>query len=719
MSLMSEVPESRKRVGVVLATTLAVGFVCPVQGAENRERDDAGEVRALNSLEVTAERFEDPRAPVQGYRARSSLSATKTATPLIETPQSISVVTAEQIRDQGAATVQETLRYSAGVGAESFGLDSRGDWSKVRGFDPVIYLDGLQKTFGFYKSPRQEPYTLERIEVVRGPASTLYGQGSVGGVLNLVSKRPLEEQRTELGVQLGSHDRRQLNLDSTGPLTEDGSLLYRVVAVGRDSDTQVDRVEDDRTVFAPSLTWRPSEQLEWTVIGNLQEDRSGSTTQFLPIDGTLRPAPHGLPDIPVDVFVSEPGFDEYVTREKALTSLLTYSPDDVWTFRQNLRYAESEVSYQTLYGQFPPTVEPNGDMQRVAYASKPELDALTVDNQAQARFGSTRLEHLVLAGVDYQHAVTNARTAYNGDAGPINLYDPVYGNFTPFTQADYADLPENTVSQLGFYLQDQITFAKRWVTVLGLRHDRVKNKTGGEQAQEDNAVTGRVALLYKADNGVSPYISYAQSFNPIVGTNVFGQAFEPLEGEQIELGVKYQPVGGNSLFTAAVYDLRQKNTRVSDPDNANNQIQNGESRARGVELEAHATLTPNWDLIAAYTYTDTEVLEGNNEGNHLASVPEQTASLWSQHEFAIAGVPGFRVGAGARYVGPNYGGVDSLKTPSVTLFDAMLGYAVGRWDFTVTANNLEDETYFSTCLTRGDCFVGAQRTIVGSARVVF
>ncbi|MDX1636245.1 MAG: TonB-dependent receptor plug domain-containing protein, partial [Marinobacter sp.] len=279
----------------------------------------------LKEVEVTGERVEDPTAPVSGYRADTALSATKTATAIEDTAQSISVITTDRIDDLGAETVQETLRYSAGVGAETFGLDSRGDWSRIRGFDPVIFLDGLQKTFGFYQSPRTEPFTLERIEILRGPASTLYGQGSAGGLINLVTKRPLEEQRTRLEIQVGNHDRKQLNIDTSGPLTDDGSLLYRLVAVGRDSDTQVNFVEDNRTVLTPSLTWRPNDQLEWTLIGNFQEDRTGSTTQFLPIEGTLKPAPHGLPRIPIDVFISEPGFDQYQTRERSGTSLLAFA----------------------------------------------------------------------------------------------------------------------------------------------------------------------------------------------------------------------------------------------------------------------------------------------------------------------------------------------------------------------------------------------------------
>ncbi|KPP98052.1 MAG: TonB-dependent ferric hydroxyamate receptor FhuA [Marinobacter sp. HL-58] len=673
----------------------------------------------LDAIEVTEDRIEDPRGPVDGYRAETAVSATKTTTPIAETPQAISVVTKEQMSDQGVTSVQEALRYSAGVGAEQFGMDSRGDWQSVRGGDPVIFLDSLQKTFGNYQSPRTEPYTLERIEIVRGPSSVLYGQGNVGGIINLATKRPLDQQQSELNLQLGNNERKQAAIDTTGPLNADGTLLYRLVALGRDSDTQVKQVEDNRVVIAPSITWRPTDSTEWTLMALHQEDRTGSTTQFLPHAGTVTPAPDGLPDIPVDVFVSEPDFDRYDTKENSVTSLFSHRVNDVWTLRQNLRYSESEVTYQTIYPMFPPTLQSNGDISRLAYARNPNLDTLTMDNQAEAVFGSDNVNHTVIAGVDYQRAESDGRTAYVADIGDLNLYDPVYGNYSRVTEADFSDIAENTVRQTGVYLQDQITIDDRWIAVLGLRYDNARNKTEGSESFEDNEVTTRAGLMYKTGFGLSPYIGYSESFQPITSVDAFNKPFEPLKGEQVELGAKYQPPGSNSFFTATAYDLREKNRRAPDPAMPNNQIQNGETRARGVELEALVEMNPQWDLIASYAYTDTEVLEGTNEGARLASVPEQLASVWSQHDFAIAGIPGFRAGAGVRYVGDSWDGTDQLKTPSVTLFDAMVGYSRGNWDLSLNVNNIEDETYFSSCLARGDCFVGTKRTVVGSVNYSF
>jgi len=310
---------------------------------------DAEEAVELEAQQITAPRaVEQGNGPVEGYVAKRSIGATKTDTPIVETPQSISVITADRIRDQGSLTIQDSLRYVAGMRGEAYGLDSRGDFALIRGVAPTLFLDGLQQSVGFYTNSRTDPFTLERVEVIKGPSSMLYGQSSVGGLLNFVSKRPQAEQKSELQLQYGSFDRKQIAFDSTGPLDEDGTLLYRVVAIQRDSQTQVDHTKDNRLVFMPSLTWRPNEQFEWTLMANVQKDDSGTTSSFLPHRGTVLSAPYG--EIGSERFVSEPGFDEYDAEQKALTSQMAWRVDDTWTLRQNLRWQKSKVSYQTMYG---------------------------------------------------------------------------------------------------------------------------------------------------------------------------------------------------------------------------------------------------------------------------------------------------------------------------------------------------------------------------------
>lgn len=708
-----------RRMALAVGVSALALTVAAAPGALAQDAGD-GEIQ-LQPVTVEGEGPQgEPTAfsPVEGYVARRSVSGTKTDTPIAETPQSISVVTPQQMQDQGAQNIQDALRYTAGVRSETYGLDSRGDWSLVRGVAPVIFQDGTQQTFGFYSNSRPDPFTLERVEVVKGPASVLYGQGSIGGIVALQSKRPQEETRREVQVQYGSFDRKQVGIDLTGAVSEDKSVLYRVVAVGRDSDTQVNHVEDDRVVFMPSLTFRPNEDLEWTVLATYQSDRTGSTAQFLPHAGTVYPAPGGLPKIPTDVFMSEPGFDEYNTDQKSLTSMLSYDINDTWTVSQNLRYSDSEVSYQTIYPAFPPTLTPTGNINRVYWIAKADLNYFVADTNAKAEFTTGDLAHTFLGGVDYQNARTTRKWAF-GAAGTLNLYNPVYGTFAP-PAGPLTDDPKNTVTQVGLYAQDQISW-NDWHLTLGLRHDTAENDTAGTPVQTDRALTKRVALMYTFDNGVAPYVSYSESFNPVIGLNFFGQPYEPLRGEQVEVGVKYQPPGTDTLVTAAVYDLREENRQMPDPANPLNQIQAGEARVRGAELEAKVEVTDTWDLIGTYSFTDSEVVKGTpaNQGKRIASVPEHMASLWSQHELTIAGIPGFRIGGGVRYVGPSWDGTDTIKTPSSTLVDAMVGYADGPWTVSLNGTNLTDEVYYTTCLTRGDCFVGNRRTFMATVSRTF
>ena len=679
--------------------------------------------QAQEALELEAQQITAPRevergdGPVEGYVAKRSVSATKTDTPIIETPQSISVITADRIRDLGSLTIQDSLRYVSGMRGEAYGFDSRGDFSLVRGVSPTIFLDGLQQSVGSYTNTRTDPFTLERVEVIKGPSSMLYGQSSVGGLLNLVSKRPQAERRNELQLQYGSFDRKQIAFDSTGPLDDDGTLLYRVVAIGRDSQTQVDHTQDNRLVFMPSLTWRPNEQFEWTLMANVQKDDGGTTSGFLPHRGTVLSAPYG--EIGSERFVSEPGFDEYDTEQKALTSQMSWRVDDTWTLRQNLRWQKSKVSYQTMYGWPPVLGADDRTVNRVWSVSKPEVTIWTADHQAESRFDTGALQHTLLMGVDYRHAVTDSRSA-RGVATPLDLYDPVYGTFDP-SGITLSDVPQQRAVQKGLYVQDQVRL-DRWLMTLGLRKDWAETRVEDGNRQKDDAVTGRVGLTYLFDNGVAPYISYSESFTPIIGLNtITQQSYKPLEGEQWELGIKYQPVGSNTLLTAAVFDLREKNRQMPDPANPLSTIQAGEARVKGLELEGLVEVDPNWDLIATYSYLDSEVAKGPpaQQGKRIASVPEHMASLWSQHRFSVAGISGFSAGAGVRYVGASWDGTDSLKTPSTTLFDAMLGYAYQDWSFTLTATNLEDETYYTTCLSRGDCFTGNRRTVVATASYSF
>ncbi|UUX94468.1 TonB-dependent siderophore receptor [Aquabacterium sp. J223] len=661
---------------------------------------------------------ETATGPVQGYRARRAASATKTDTPLSETPQAVTVITRDQIVDQGATNTQDALGYAAGVRSDAYGLDSRTDTVRVRGAFPVEYLDGLRKTNGYYTSNgRTELYTLERLEVLRGPSAMLFGQGSTGGVVNLVSKRPLAERQGEVGLQVGSFGRRQLQADLTGPLTADGEWLYRLVAVGRVSDTQVDQVRDDRRLLAPSLTWRPNAATSLTLQALYQDDRSGSTSQFLPWIGTLLPSPAG--PVPSNAFIGQPG-DHYDTERRTLGWLFEHRLNEAWTLRQNLRWARNRVDYLSAYGD---SFTVPGDwaadpgnkrlIDRFYYAERTQLDTVNADQHVEGRIDTGAVEHRLLAGLDLSRFKTRQATgiglptSMGGNVPPVDAYNPVYPAVPVPT---LTDRPLNTLKQTGLYLQDQMKIHRRWIVVAGLRHDRVTNETAGRPDEEASATSKRLGLMHAFDNGWSPYVSYSESFTP--QANLAGQSFRPLRGEQWEVGVKVEPAGRALAFNVAAYDLREKN-RINTPQpNVYNQL--GQTKTRGVELEARGSLTRDLDLIAHYNRTDLD--------DQLEGLPRHQAAVWTKYRFALAGLPGFSVGAGVRWMGDFTDRQDGLvgpPVPSVALIDAMLAYDSGDWRLALNASNLGDKRYFSTCLNRGDCWYGTRRNVVATATYRF
>ena len=712
------------RRATLAATAMALGAAIP---AYAEDKDESAETRkALPTITVTGDAVESATGPVTGFVARRGGTATKTDTPLIETPQAISVVTRDQMEAQSALTLRETTNYTAGVVSSYF--DSRVDSFKVRGGDAIQYLDGLQRSYGTYNTTRVDPYMLERVELLRGPSSVLYGQGGIGGVLNLVSKRPQAEQQREVQVQLGSHNRKQVAADFTGPLDTEGKWLYRLVAVNRDSDTQVDHVPDDRILLAPSLTWRPNADTSLTLQALYQKDKSGSLIGFFPWQGTLLPSLYG--QIPTSTFTGEPGFDRYDTRNTSLGYLFSHRFNDTWTFRQNLRSTESKVVYNSSYTSFtanrltgrPARPVFNADQRTIERDLIVQLNGgkmLLIDNQAEAHFKTGAAEHTLLVGADFQRNETSQLTG-RGRAGALDVYAPVYGNYTP--PAFLTRQPAVVQKQAGIYVQDQVKYG-RWVGLLGLRHDKATTDTEGRPAVavDDKATTKRAGLVYLADGGWAPYLSYAESFLPLGGADVNNTPFKPQRGKQWEAGVKWEPEGQRSSFMAAVYDLRDTNRKTTDPTNPLNSVQLGEVHVKGLELEYKRSIARDWDWIATYAYTDARVSRSNaaDLGKRISGVPTHAASAWVTHRFSIGGVPGFSAGGGVRYVGKSWDGMDANPVPAVTLLDAMFAWDNGPLRLSLNVANLTDKVQLTTCLARGDCFYGQRRTVTASATYRF
>lgn len=665
-------------------------------------------------------RAEDQTAQVGELLVTASraTTATKTDTPLVETPQAISVVTAPQIADRGALTMQETLRYSAGVASEAYGLDTRQDQPVVRGFSSTQYLDGMRTLFGYSLIPRSEVFTLDRVELLRGPSSVLYGQGSTGGVVNVVSKRPLFEAGGEAAVQIGSYDRKQAQFDFTGPLGTSDALAGRIVVVARDSGLQTRKIPDDRFVVAPSLTWRATPDTTFTLLGLYQKDQTASSQQFLPVVATLL-APPGR-RIDSRSFFGEPGFDKLDTDQTGLTLLTDHQFSDRLKFSSGIRYVEASAAFNEIYLDVysnPEDPFTDADKRRVgrsAYSITSDTRTFTTDNHLAWDTSTGPLSHRLLVGVDYLNYRETQRSG-SGAVADIDIYAPVYGNFEAPT---LEDMPRLKQSQVGLYLQDQIRYADRVSLVLGVRRDRAESRSGSDAKQVDKATTYRAGVIFDLAWGLSPYASYSKSFLPVGGLDFYGRAFRPQKGSQTEAGIKWRPNVG-TLVTLAGYKITETNRPTNDPDNVLNTIQTGEVESKGVEIEASRAVTDSFYVTASYSHSKARVTKSTfapEIGVQLSDTPKDLASAWGVKTWRLSGAARLRTGLGVRYVGSTLstGVTGSITTPDYTLADALVALDWNSWSLSVNATNLFDKTYYNACRTFGDCFTGNGRNVIAT-----
>lgn len=740
--------------------------------------------------------------PVDGYAATSTTTGIKTDTPLREIPQSVSVVGQEQIRDQGAQTLQETLRYVPGVIADAFGLDSRGDYAFVRGISAAFFLDGLRTTYGYYVNTiPAEPYGLERVEVLRGPASMLYGQATTGGIINMVSKMPQEQAYNEIGVDYGSFDFKQLRFDSTGAVTTDKKWLYRIVGLVRDAETQVDYVDNDRVFIAPSLTYRPTNDTSITLMGTYRNDNAGSVQQFFPHVGTLYPNPSGQ-KVDFSTFIGEPT-DYYDTEQRSVSLFVEHKFSDALKLNHASRYSYTDNQWDTHFAAstilpeqlasfnetfdsiadsvlgpgdyflFDPNSAPftgpdKTNIARVHYIKSTQTEVFNQDTNLVGKFVTGDIGHKVLAGYDYMRYSTggyytptlldNALPPWLAGFGlpgqaEFNMFDPVYGQTSPiyvapdvnppFAPLTFIDTLDEVQQQHGLYIQDQLRWGP-WIAVLGVRHDWLQVDLEGSATERDTALSRRAGLMYEFDFGLTPYVSWSESFTPQPGQPVVDSLADvnnpnavlhsaaPLEGEQFEIGFKFQPAGAPFLINASVFQLEETN-QVYIPQSIGNALQGVDVKMRGFEIEAVGQVTDNIKVIASYSYTDSENTRHPLDykvGTPVLGVPEHMASLWGMYTFTDSFWRGLSFGAGVRYMGESvdYGqryvfagpyladivGIQDFKvvTPSYTLFDAMVAYETDSWRWQITGTNLEDKFYLAQCSARGDCGIGTARTII-------
>jgi len=725
--LPSAAKQSRSHVSG-LAMTIAAALGTLAMPAFSADTKSAAKEETLTVVGSSQSQQENAWGPVGTYAAKHSATGTKTDTPIEKTPQSVSVVTREEMDMRQPDTVKGALAYTPGVMVGNRGASTAYDAVNIRGFSSVgtnMYLDGLKLQDDNYSIYQIDPYFLERAEVLRGPSSVLYGKSNPGGVVALVSKRPTTETLREVQFKMGTDNLFQTGFDFGGALDDDGIYSYRLTGLARDEDQQQVGEKSKRYAIAPSFSWRPDDRTSLTFLSSFQDDPSVGFYGWLPKEGTVQNGINGK--LPTSFNDGEPGYNNISRKQQMVGYAFEHGFDDVWTLRQNLRYSKMDVDYRSIYGQGISATNP-AELTRGVMNSKEHLSSFAVDTQAQAKFATAAVDHTLLMGVDYMRMRNDVVYQY-GSASSLNVVAPQYGNQSYTITGDASQV--NRQEQTGLYVQDQAEW-NNWVLTMGGRYDwsdtnstnRLKQNLVSKQ--KDTEFTGRAGLNYVFENGIAPYVSYSESFEPTSGTDFSGNTFAASKGKQYEAGVKFAPKDRPITASIAIYQLTKTNNKVADPDHVFASIQGGEIRSRGVELEGKAALTANVNLLGSYTYTDAEYTKDTTQqGNTPAAIPKHMASVWADYTFHETALSGLTLGSGVRYVGSSYGDeANTFKVKDYTVVDAAIKYDLARFNLPgssigINVNNLFDKEYVSSCFATYGCYWGAERQVVATATFRF
>ena len=692
---------------------------------------------ALDTIAVTGE-AETAYGPTNGFIAEDAAAGTKSETPIIETPASVSVVDRKQLDTLNPQSIPDALRYTPGVVTGFFGNDTRSLDAQIyiRGFGDdasQLFWNGLGLTGDSYvNSPTVDPYLLERIEVLRGPASVLYGQTAPGGIVDMWSKLPTDNPLHEIIVGTGNYGRAYTAFDLGGPADADKTFLYRLTGVAYRTGTQIDDTTNERIALAPSFTWRPTDDTKLTVLATYQEDPDGVGFQSLPLEGTLLPSKTG--PIPTSLNFGQPNYDTLDRMSASIGYMFEHRFNEVWQVRQNFRYLHADGHYRELQADGWADSS-NVEMARWNWGTDGSMDAISVDNQAEAAFATGDWQHTALFGLDYRNQWTDLHHYWGRDGvPPLNVLNPFYGYY--IAPPPSLLWTKGTLEQTGLYAQDQIAIGN-WRFLIGGRQDwaqttstDVEALTDPKTSQNDDAFTWRAGAVYLFENGFAPYASYSTSFLPQGGTDWQGTMFEPTTAQQSEVGLKFQPDGLRSFAQIALFDLTQQNVLTADPVHTGFSVQTGEVNVRGVEVSALLALNDNFNLMASYTYNDLETTKANTDASGFDPTgtvpwyyPRQVASIWADYKFDQGPLGGLKLGGGIRYVGAAYNGPQELyEVPGYTLVDALVSYdfgvkypALAGLELNVNVNNLFDETYLARC-SEINCSWGIRRTILANLK---
>ncbi|WP_406707677.1 TonB-dependent siderophore receptor [Vibrio methylphosphonaticus] len=690
-------------------------------------------VSALSSSNVlAASNAEEPSSTdeqmtVLGKTYRNT--ATKTSLAPEETPQTLNIITSEEMEQRGAKSVMQALRYAPGVATENKGgAVVFNDFVTIRGFgSSQNYYDGLMlpELPGWNAKPQIDPIAMERLEIFKGPTSVLYGSMPPGGMVNIIAKAPSFEENTKVNVATGLNNLMEASIDKTGALSD--NVSYRLIALGRKKDSTIDHVKEERYVFAPSVNWNVSDSTLVNFNLYYQNDPNLGQNVSVPIEAIESGK------MSASTFAGDTNFNE-IKREFVVAGYkINHEFNNDWTFLQNFRYMETKFDQKTTQSAGSDGFNAEtGELQRTAYTTDEQSKGLSIDNQLSGFVNTGSVDHYLLFGIDYRSV--EGDSAYNSFTGvdSINLYNPDNSKLDPnnFTPGYYSNT-DVSIKQLGGYFQDQM-LVDNWVLMAGGRYDLVESSTDkSENGGTTNNTTSRASnfsyrlgALYQFDNGLSPFANFATSFEPNAKVDASGKNLDPETGEQIEAGVKYTSFDSTTSASAALFHIKKQNVGVRRDGNAPWEAV-GEVRSQGLELEGHSAVTESLDIIANYTYTDMEITKDDNQANvgqKAIYVPDHAANLWANYTMHQGVMQGLRVGGGVRYVGNAAlnNGTTNLNTgtvPSYTLVDLSIGYDLGQVSDSmkgatanVIANNLFNQEYYS-CYSQSYCWVGQQQTV--------
>ncbi|OHY93795.1 ligand-gated channel protein [Vibrio rotiferianus] len=658
-------------------------------------------------------------------------TATKTSLDPEETPQAITIITKDEMDLRGVSTVSEALRYSSGVNTElRGGAVTRLDLFNIRGFiNYTNFYDGLPLLFnGWNLQPQIDAAAVEQVEVFKGPTSVLYGNIPPGGMINIIAKTPQSEPANTVSVSTGTNSLKELNFDTTGQIG-DSNVNYRIVGLAKQRDGQAETSEDERYLIAPSFDWQATDNTLVNVNVYYQNDPSAGIYTTVPAAGSVLDNPLG--SLSPDTYLGDKNWNTYEREVLMVGYKILHDFNNNWQFLQNARYMTADSYQENTYNS--PLAADNRTIGRNAYLTDEESTSFVIDNQLSGYVAHGNFEHNLLLGLDYQYLDSDVK--YKDTLGyslTQDIFNPNHNQIDrDALKFAYQQALDIKTKQLGVYFQDQLRY-RNLVMIAGLRWDTYESDTNtvsdylgtvtpSKEKLDENNISFRVGALYELDFGLSPYLTYSESFEPIAGADTSGKAFDPSTGHQWELGFKYAPLGGDVSGNLALFHITKKNAILTDPNNPYApQYQAGEVVSQGAELEAKWQATPQADLTLNYTYIDMEIKEDSyyhQEGKTPVWVPEQTASLWANYYYEGT-LAGLRTSAGVRYVGKTeMDAQNSDQVPDYTLFDLAASYdlsaasqSLDGASVTVSASNIFDEEYYS-CYDKNNCWFGAERSI--------